>query len=513
MRVPIRPQVGVFGVFEAVDYKQWYALAEFVDNSVQSALDLRATHGRTGPLHVTIHTTAGENGTITVRDDAGGIPLARFASAFEVGTPPPDASGLSVYGIGMKSAAAWFASRVRITTTAFGEPVERTVEYDFPAIIANGLQELEVVETPAPADDHGTRIVLSALRNPIRTKTHSKIRDHLRSIYRHFIREGLLCLTYEGETLTYEEPEILVAPLFDGDAGPLEWRKELDFTLSGGERVHGFAAIRKVGRAAGSGFSLYRRNRVITGLEEDPWRPREIFGFGNSFRSQRIFGELHLDDIKVTYSKDGFVWQASEEELITRLKAELDYEPIPLLRQADGYRVREVTPQQRQAAKKAVKAMDRALADAVENELPKRIQEPVESDPQVPPPAGPTPTSDQRQRPTEEHVDERLFMTSTDGTSWEILLRLTERGSSWISLSEVPATTDPAPKRLVVELNLSSPFMLNFGGRDAVEMESMLRVAAGIALTVATAREAGVKNSMYMLNQLNQLMSGSLGRR
>lgn len=511
MRVPIRPQVGVFGVFEAVDYKQWYALAEFVDNSVQSAMDLRATYGCMAPLQVTIHTTSGENGTITVEDDAGGIPFERFASAFEVGAPPADANGLSVYGIGMKSAAAWFASRVRITTTAYGEPVQRTVEYDFPSIISNGLQELDVVETAVPAEDHGTRIVLSALRNPIRTKTHGKVRDHLRSIYRHFIREGSLILTYEGETLQYEEPEILVAPLSGDGMDPLEWRKNLDFTLSSGERVKGFAAIRKIGRAAGSGFSLFRRNRVITGIEEDPWRPTEIFGYGNTFRSQRIFGELHLDDVKVTYSKNGFVWQASEEELITRLKQELDAEPLPLLRQAEAYRAREVTPQQRRAAKKATQAMGPSLADAVERELPDRVQDPVEDKPKVPPSTVPTPASDQQ--PPAQHVEERRFKTSAGGTSWEILLRLTERGNGWITLSEVPRTTDPAPKLLVVEVNLGSPFMLNFGGRDAVEMESVLRVAAGIALMVATATEAGAKHSMYMLHQLNQLMSGSLGRR
>lgn len=505
MRVPIRPQVGVFGVFEAVDYKPWFALAEFVDNSIQSGLDLRKAYPSSEPIHVSIHTEGGDNGTITVKDDAGGIPYARFASAFEVGAPPPDASGLSVYGIGMKSAAAWFAGRVSISSTAIGEPIERTVEYDFPAIIAGGVQELEVVERPAPAGDHGTCVVLSNLRNPIRTKTHGKIRDHLRSIYRHFLREGLLVLTYEGTTLEYEEPEILVAPHYDGGTEPLQWRKDIDLTLSGGEHVTGFAAIRKVGRTAGAGFSLYRQHRVITGLDDDPWRPREIFGAGNSFRTQRLFGELHLDGVKVTYSKNGFVWHASEEELITRLREELDAAPLPLLRQAEEYRALAVTPQQRQAAKRALKAMDRSMTEAVGKELPQRIQEPTNFDPLPAPTAvldPPLPT-----------IEERLFQTSTDGTTWEILLRLTETEKGWISITERPAATDPAPKQLVVDINMGSPLMLNYGGRDAVEMEAILRVAAGVALTVTTARESGVKNTEYVLSQLNQIMSGKLGRK
>ena len=32
----IQPQAGVLGVFSRLNYKPWYAIAEFVDNSTQS---------------------------------------------------------------------------------------------------------------------------------------------------------------------------------------------------------------------------------------------------------------------------------------------------------------------------------------------------------------------------------------------------------------------------------------------------------------------------------------------
>ena len=32
----IQPQAGVIGVFSRLNYKAWYAIAEFVDNSTQS---------------------------------------------------------------------------------------------------------------------------------------------------------------------------------------------------------------------------------------------------------------------------------------------------------------------------------------------------------------------------------------------------------------------------------------------------------------------------------------------
>ena len=293
-RVPIRARAGVFNIFEAVDYKTWFALAEFVDNSIQSWLDGVASGVLPStPLEIVVETGSADDGYIVIRDSAGGIPKARFDSAFELGTPPPDPTGLSVYGIGMKSAGAWFARRFRITTTTAGDPTERVVEYDFPRIVHESLEELEYLERPAPAETHGTEVLLTGLKNPIHPKTRDKVRDHLTSIYRNFIRSGDLVLIYDGDRLNYTDPEVLVAadPRHP-ESKPRIWRKDIDLTLSTGERVHGYAAIRKIGRTAGSGFSLYRSRRVITGLDDDPWRPTEIFGYGNSYRSQRLFGEL-----------------------------------------------------------------------------------------------------------------------------------------------------------------------------------------------------------------------------
>jgi hypothetical protein len=36
--IHIRPKVGMYGAFSRLPYKPWYAIAEFVDNSIQSFL-------------------------------------------------------------------------------------------------------------------------------------------------------------------------------------------------------------------------------------------------------------------------------------------------------------------------------------------------------------------------------------------------------------------------------------------------------------------------------------------
>jgi hypothetical protein len=71
--VTIRPQVGIFQIFEAVDYKPWFALAEFVDNSIQSYLDsweVLVGSGSDGALRVSIDASPEE---VLITDDAGGI--------------------------------------------------------------------------------------------------------------------------------------------------------------------------------------------------------------------------------------------------------------------------------------------------------------------------------------------------------------------------------------------------------------------------------------------------------
>src|SRR6476620_3252964 len=92
--VSIRPGVRVLSVLRHLNYKPWFALAEFVDNALQSFLDyrkeLRDLDGRDVKLHVWIRLDADDGGSITIRDNAGGIHEADYARAFRAAEVPPD---------------------------------------------------------------------------------------------------------------------------------------------------------------------------------------------------------------------------------------------------------------------------------------------------------------------------------------------------------------------------------------------------------------------------------------
>jgi hypothetical protein len=68
--------------------------------------------------------------------------------------------------------------------------------------------------------------------------------------------------------------------------------------------------------AANAGFILYRRGRVIEGSVGKFLKPVLIFGAPNSFESQRLFGEIDLDDLPVSQAKDSFMWSEELQDKI-----------------------------------------------------------------------------------------------------------------------------------------------------------------------------------------------------
>ena len=85
-----------------LNYKPWYALAEFVDNSVQSytqqVREIRRVDGREALLRVDIDYDSTDRGRLTIRDNAGGISDRDYDRAFKTAEVPPDATGLAEFG-------------------------------------------------------------------------------------------------------------------------------------------------------------------------------------------------------------------------------------------------------------------------------------------------------------------------------------------------------------------------------------------------------------------------------
>ncbi len=124
--VNIRPGVSILSVLRHLNYKTWFALAEFVDNAVQSyrssRTELEALHGDGFKLQVRIDIDATRPARISIKDNAAGIARAEFPRAFRPAAIPTNRSGLSEFGMGMKSTACWFAPRWSVRRRRLASP-------------------------------------------------------------------------------------------------------------------------------------------------------------------------------------------------------------------------------------------------------------------------------------------------------------------------------------------------------------------------------------------------------
>jgi Histidine kinase-, DNA gyrase B-, and HSP90-like ATPase len=507
--VSIRPGVGILPVLRHLNYRPWFAMAEFVDNSLQSFLDYRETleevEGEGFKLVVTIEIDPEDAGHITIRDNAAGIHEADYVRAFRPAEIPPDAHGLSEFGMGMKSAACWFAPQWVVRTSALGEKNEKTVSFDIARIVQDNLEELRVKTQPTGANVHYTEITLQNPHIPPQAKTINKIKEHLASIYRMFIRDGVLELKLNGEVLEHTEPKVLTASYYKDPplSQPKLWRKEIDFDFGGGLRAHGFAALRQIGSTSLAGFALFRRGRLIEGSADEGYRPEYIFGKSNSFTYQRLYGELQLEGFEVSHTKDGFRWDENEEAFLEFLREKLDEKPLPLLDQAEGYRAK---PKADELKKAAVLAAGRT-AGAMEREVPPVIEDQLTSAPESQgPPSG---------LPQASLASTRQTEVDLDGDKWLITLELSDDPGvgEWVSIGDRPAPNDKSGvRRLGIRLSLVHPFMVRFGGADAGRIEPLLRVAIAICLAETTARDSGVKAAGTIRRNINQLLRDALSQ-
>jgi hypothetical protein len=506
-RVDIRPGVSILSVLPHLNYRAWYAIAEFVDNSLQSYLDhhlaLEMLHGAGVKLRVDIALDDIDGGTLTIRDSAAGISEVDYGRAFRPAALPPVNTGLCEFGMGMKSAACWFSRVWSVRTTALGEGVERTITFDTAKIVSDSIEELPVRTRACSAQAHFTEITLAHLHKPLHTKTISKIKEHLASIYRVFIRSDLLELSFSGERLAYEEPRVLRSAYYKDATGvPLEWRKSIDLDFGNGVKATGFAGIRERASTVRAGFALFRRNRLVQGSVDEGYRPEAIFGRSNSYRFQRLFGELHLTGFDVTHTKDGFRWE-DEDAFVELLRDQLDADPLPLLRQAEGYRARHIVADSRRCIEEATQR----TAQVIQEQVPAVLEREMDSRQE-----GAAPP---RAFPLAREIAQRTIDVVLRESDWQIVLEVTDDESvgDWVSLFDCASSPDllhAGMRRVGVRMSSAHPFVERFGGPDGEQIEPLLRIAAALGLAETVARDGGIPMAGAVRHNVNELLRDAL---
>ncbi len=340
--IDIQPDASALKLFKSLSFTPWYALGEFVDNSITSALknyqQLKNKYGEEYELRVGISFDSTDQ-SLTIVDNAAGITRSDFARAMKTSEPPEDSSvGLGLHGVGMKAAAFWWGRILEIQTQPLDEPNAWNIRIDLDSLEAgsSGLAKVEPIEHLGQV---GTRIKIYGLWNGVpKGKTPSAIKRYLPSIYRSFLsdfgstNEMTMVLTYQGDALRYTAPSILSAPFWPNPNGPAEgskdllWRDEVEIVLSDGKVVTGWIAILEKMSRDLSGLFLHYRGKGVAGvvpsadgeiLEGDvrssSYKPKEIFGQSGSYRDQSFVGEFDVSQFGKTITTDSVMWTPEEE--------------------------------------------------------------------------------------------------------------------------------------------------------------------------------------------------------
>lgn len=511
----VRPGTGIFRILKNLSYKVQYAFAEYIDNSISSyEQNRKALHDTDPDYKLRVDIEIGDK-RITVRDNAAGIARKDYPRAFRPAEAPDDPSkGLNEFGMGMKTASIWLSSNWKVVSNPLGDTHTGTVVFDIPKIIKSGEAVLAPKFTPKPNKrEHGTTIVLENLNHKITSLP--AIREHLAEIYRCYLRAGEIEIrvyrTDEDDeecALEHVEFKPLVAAAYypKGPSEKVRWEKEVSIKLSGGQKVTGKAMVLEKGNTKKAGLYLFRRNRLIIGAAE-PYRPESIFGRSNSFESQRIYGELHLDGFEVTHTKDDIIWGAKgddEETFVEKIKEALSGGRLNLLMQATTFRAPKLENEEG-LAKAARKTHDK-----IEKEIISKTKEmePVTTVPVVP--AEPD-LLDEPPAPlvAPVQISAKTFETTIGGEEWVFKIEVDKRKSK-DPLFVTTVKRDQVERRGVlkttcdIKINANNSLAAAYLSRDEEYYEVFVRIA--IAMTVAKARceENGLRYANAFLRYTNE---------
>ena len=523
--VNIQPGVGMYALFPAMTYKPWVALGELVDNSIDSYVKNRKRLHEIEPdfkLRIEIGIDQGEDPRIVVEDNAAGISKDRVELAFSPASPNPDLSGIGRFGIGMKSATGWYSKYYTISSAALGEDRRRTVTFDIEKIVREKLTDLDIDKSDKKPNEHGTRIVMSKLNKAApQGQTLGKLRRYLASMYREFLRNGSVEIYVGGEQLTYEVPEMLLAPFWANSKGPAEnsvekkwvqnfsieltdtWEIDLDEDRPKVPQViEGWVGILAKGDNRKSGLALTWRGKVIYGAgsmadeaSEEIYRPYEIYRTRSSNQFLRLIGEIDVSDMKVTAFKDRVDWKnGQEEEFLSKLAQALNSGDEPLLPMAMHYRATYRGPNITDQIESALNA----AVEAVKEEFTKpgsSLTIPIAE-------------TEERIDSTEPHASKPVVKVVEVAPGEELTLEVIDAPFD-NRLVSVKAQTDSYK----ISFNRAHPFVNSFASLPEADLDPVLRFAIAIGLSEVRAKTAGIPSATYYRQMINDLLYGSLSTR
>jgi hypothetical protein len=356
--VNVTPSPRILRLIGEIEFKPWQCVAELVDNSFDEFLEIRRSDERWNePLEVSVtlpsQRTTFEDGEIIVRDNGRGMDLTELTNAVRAGyTGRNPIENLGLFGMGFNVATARLGGVTRFLATRAGDREWVGVEID----VDNMTESFDapVVREPKDApEEHGTRVEIRRLHRRsewlTRPPNQSGLRKTFGGVYsylldaegfrlsvngvkvapwRHCLWSAERSVVRDGETIPTiinidedlgERAVCRTCGLWQNSANaeceqcPPEAHSELEIRR---RRVHGWLGIARELDPREFGVDFLRNGRKIRRFDKDIFRwddPEDPTGEGEieypietPANQGRIVGEVHLDHVRVVYTKDGF---------------------------------------------------------------------------------------------------------------------------------------------------------------------------------------------------------------
>ena len=354
-KISIQFKSTAYRMLKKMPGKLWFIFGEFIDNSISSYLqnreELERINGKKFKLRIEL--SFDDDDEIRITDNAAGIDHKNWLRALQPGDIPEDDSGMNEFGMGMKYSAVWLSNHWTLKSKSINDSFQKIVHFDFHKVISENLEDLPYEEIQEDNIKHGTQLILTQLETgKLRPFQWEKTRNHIKSIYRNFLRDddpfyskykidSNIEIIAFGEKLSYDEPGFLKSQWYKDrhnlvpfvDSPEIEWKYEFDKVIKNPAKpvkikFSGFIGILPKIKQGNNGFSYFRRGRVVEGSGDEKMFPKKISTNKGSFNYKRLFGEFHFDDteegkVESTFNKNAFQDQDFIDYCIAGLAQEI----------------------------------------------------------------------------------------------------------------------------------------------------------------------------------------------
>lgn len=357
----ITPDPRLLKMLGEIEFEEWQCLAELIDNSFDSFLKLEKSGELPGPggwrVDVELPEIGKPDGFVRISDNGPGMSREQLNNAIRAGFSSNDKySSLGLFGMGFNVSTARLGEVTTISTQRASDSHVAKVTIDFNKLMESknfeALEDLEPKEFPS---NHGTTIQISKLK-PERTEYLSRnsesISQKLGMTYSHLILTKGFKLFVQGVEVrphrhcVWSKERSVTASFTSGKEkvpAIIEINKELTPVLSckdcGEERlqqstpdfcsrcnsgdsellerrIHGWIGVQRYLHPSEFGLDFLRNGRKIMTWDKklfswrnpnDPTATDEIeYPSELAHQGGRIIGEIHLDHVPVSYTKDNF---------------------------------------------------------------------------------------------------------------------------------------------------------------------------------------------------------------